>query len=81
MPLYALALSATKSGETYIIPAHVVAPTRTLAQEAGLIEAKRRFPENSGYASHLATAGMIGDDSIKAAGWTKRRVRKVRMND
>ena len=68
MPLYALALSATKSGETYIIPAHVVAPTRSLAQDAGLKEAKRVFPEGSGYANHLAMAGVIADESIKAAG-------------
>jgi hypothetical protein len=81
MPLYALALSATKSGETYIIPAHVVAPTKTMAQEAGLVEAKRRFPEGSGYANHLAMAGMVDDDSIKAAGWTHKRIRAKKAVD
>lgn len=82
MNLYALALSTTKKGETYIIPAHAIAVTASEAYALGVEEAKRRFPISEGFANHAAIAGLIDDDHIKAAGWVKKstakRVKKPR---
>ena len=72
MNLYTLALSATKKGEAYFVPAHAVAPSPQDAKEAGLVEAKRRFPESEGFANHVAMVGLIADEHIRAAGWVKR---------
>lgn len=82
MNLYTLALSTTKKGETYIIPAHAIAMSAQEAKELGVEEAIRRFPISEGFANHAAIAGLIDDEHIKAAGWVKKstakRVRRQR---
>lgn len=85
MNLYALALSATRKDETYIIPAHATAISTAEARGLGVEEAARRFPISEGFANHVAIAGLIDDEHIKAAGWVKKstakRVRKPRRCD
>lgn len=81
MNLYAVAMSATKKGESYFVPAHAVAPSAADAKSAALIEAKKFFPESEGFANHVAMVGLIADEHIRAAGWVKRSPRGRKKHD
>jgi len=76
MNLYALALSATRKGETYIIPAHAYANDKTEARDAGVELVKKQFPIEEGFANHAAMADLIDDAYLRAVGWVKKSTAK-----
>ena len=78
MNLYALALSATRKGETYIVPAHAYASSKTEAHYLGLETIKEQLPTTEGYDNHAAAVDLIPDEFMATAGWQRKRVGRKR---